>query len=318
MRWYKLEASVRTALDSEAGASGAIAWWALDVGRSVAALQLARRAAGSLLKLQHALADRLVLAALRERIGLDQTAIAYSGAAPITPETLEFLIALGVPVAEAWGMSEIGLATSNQSGRQRIGTVGTPLSGVELRLLDDGEIVIRTPGLMLGYRHDPEKTAEAVDTDGWMHTGDIGRIDADGYLSIVDRKKELIINSAGKNMSPANIENAIRAESPLVGSVVAIGDNRKYITALIALEPEAAAAFAVEYGIDGSPRALAAHPEIRNRLDAANARLARVEQILRRSSRGTARATACRVARRRGAAASACPLGDSPQAAQGR
>ncbi|MFB7758602.1 hypothetical protein ACFC18_55055 [Streptomyces sp. NPDC056121] len=136
---------------------------------------------------------------------------------------------------------------------------------------------------MKSYRNDPDRTAETVDADGWVSTGDVGVIDADGYVTIVDRKKELIINSAGKNMSPANIESTIHAASPLIGSVMAIGDRRKYVTALITLEPEAAAEFAAEHGIEGSPRALAADPDVRRRLDAAvaaaNARLSRVEQV---------------------------------------
>lgn len=283
MLWYKVEAAVRAALAEEAGLRGKVAAWALEVSHRKVAADLARRPVPLLLRLQHLLTKRLVLARLLEQIGLDQTTIAYTGAAPITLETVEFLLALGIPVAEAWGMSEIGLATSNRPGAQRVGTVGTALSRVEMRCLDDGELLVRTPGLMKGYRNDPVRTAETVATDGWVHTGDVGVIETDGYVTIIDRKKELIINSAGKNMSPANIESAIRAASPLVGSVVAIGDRRKYVTALITLEPEAAAAFAAEHGIDPSPRALAADPAVRLQLDeavaTANARLSRVEQV---------------------------------------
>ncbi|WP_435224477.1 AMP-dependent synthetase/ligase [Streptomyces sp. Tue6028] len=283
MLWYKIEAAVRAALAELTGPCGTVAAWALEVGRRKVATDLGGRPISPLLRLRYLLAERLVLARLRERIGLDRTSIAYTGAAPITPETLEFLLALGIPVAEAWGMSEIGLATSNRPGAQRVGTVGTVLSRVEMRCLADGELVVRTPGLMKGYRNDPDRTAEAVDADGWVYTGDVGVIDADGYVTIVDRKKELIINSAGKNMSPANIESAIHAADPLIGSVVAIGDRRKYVTALITLEPEAAAEFAAEHGIEGSPQVLANDPAVRRELDAAvaaaNARLSRVEQV---------------------------------------
>ncbi|MFE3258345.1 AMP-dependent synthetase/ligase [Nocardia sp. NPDC059229] len=283
MLWYKIEAAVHAALAEQTGRRGAVAAWALEVGQRKVAADLAGRSISVALRLRYLLAERLVLARLRERIGLDQMSIAYTGAAPITPKTLEFLLALGIPVAEAWGMSEIGLATSNRPGAQRVGTVGMVLNRVEVRCLEDGELVVRTPGSMKGYRNDPVRTAEAVDADGWVYTGDIGVIDADGYVSIVDRKKELIINSAGKNMSPTNIENAIRAASPLVGSVVAIGDQRKYVTALITLEPEAAAVFAAEHGVEGSPPVLAADPAVRRRLDeavaVANARLSRVEQV---------------------------------------
>ena len=283
MLWYKIEAAVRAALAEQTGPRGAVAARALEVARRKVAAELAGRPIPPLLRQRYLLAERLVLARLRERIGLDQTSIAYTGAAPITPETLEFLLALGIPVAEAWGMSEIGLATSNRPGAQRMGTVGTVLRRVEIRCLDDGELVVRTPGLMKGYRNDPDRTAEAVDADGWVHTGDVGVIDVDGYVTIVDRKKELIINSAGKNMSPANIENTVHAASPLIGCVVAIGDRRKYVTALITLEPQAAAQFAAEHGIEGTARAMAADPAVRRQLDAAvaaaNARLSRVEQV---------------------------------------
>jgi long-subunit acyl-CoA synthetase (AMP-forming) len=153
-----------------------------------------------------------------------------------------------------------------------------------VRLAEDGELLVRGPGVMRGYRNDPEKTAEAIDADGWMHTGDIGAIDDDGYVRIVDRKKELIINTAGKNMSPANIENKIRAASGLIGPAIAIGDRRPYNTALITLDVEGAAAFAAAHGLaDASMAAVAASPagraEVQAAVERANARLSRVERI---------------------------------------
>jgi long-subunit acyl-CoA synthetase (AMP-forming) len=155
---------------------------------------------------------------------------------------------------------------------------------VELTLAEDGELLVRGPNLMKGYRGDPEKTAEAIDADGWLHTGDIGTIDSDGYVRIVDRKKELIINSNGKNMSPANIENTVRVACPLVGAVAAIGDRRPFVTALIALDQEAAAVFAARKGLPVStPADLAAYPDLLAEIDAgvedANKSLSRVEQI---------------------------------------
>jgi long-chain acyl-CoA synthetase len=200
---------------------------------------------------------------------------------------LEFFAALGLPICEVWGMSETSLiATINPQDAIRIGTVGPPLPGVELSLADDGELLVRGPTIMRGYRKDPERTAETIDSEGWLHTGDIAEIDGDGYVRIVDRKKELIINSAGKNMSPANIENKIKAGCTLIGSAIAIGDRRPYNTALIVLDPVAAASFAAAHGLAaGTPAELVAEPAIQAEILAgvkrANAGLSRVEQIKR-------------------------------------
>ncbi|WP_407657157.1 AMP-dependent synthetase/ligase [Kibdelosporangium aridum] len=182
--------------------------------------------------------------------------------------------AVGIPVCEGWAMSESSVhGTVNRPDALKPGTVGKPMPGVEVRLADDGELLLRSPAVMKGYRKDPVKTAEAIDAEGWLHTGDIGTISDDGYVSIVDRKKELIIYAAGKNMSPANIENAVKVASPLIGSVVAIGDRRPYVVALITLDPET--------GTD--PHALAQDPEIvqavTKAVREANATLSRVEQI---------------------------------------
>ncbi len=232
-------------------------------------------------------ADEQVLSRIRSAVGLDQVRIAISGAAPIAPEILKFMLALGIPIAEVWGMSEAScIGTANPPGAIRIGTVGKAIPGVELKLADDGELLVRGPTVMKGYHNDPEKTAEAIDPAGWLHTGDIATIDDDGYVRIVDRKKDLIINAAGKNMSPANIETAVLAASPLIGHVVAIGDRRPYVVALIVLDPDAAAAFAAHHGVsDTSAAALATHPAIHAAIDTAvttgNGKLSRVEQIKR-------------------------------------
>jgi long-subunit acyl-CoA synthetase (AMP-forming) len=176
------------------------------------------------------------------------------------------------------------VATMNREGARRLGTVGQPLPGVEATLAEDGELLVRGRLVMRGYRKNPAKTAEALDADGWLHTGDIAEIDDDGFVKIVDRKKELIINAAGKNMSPANIEEAIKSGSSLVGIAVAIGDARPYNTALIVLEPDSAAAFASQRGIEHRSIAdLAADEQICSEVAAAieraNAKLSRVEQI---------------------------------------
>jgi long-subunit acyl-CoA synthetase (AMP-forming) len=207
-----------------------------------------------------------------------------TGAAPISVEALEFVLALGIPLCEGWAMSETSpTATLNRPSAIRPGTVGRAMPDVEVRVADDGELLVRSPGVMRGYRNDPERTDEAVDADGFMHTGDIGSIDEDGYVRILDRKKELIINAAGKNMSPANIEAAVKVASPLIGSVVAIGDRRPYITALITLDADAAAKHASSRGLAIDPAALAADEAVQHAVAAAvttaNSKLSRVEQI---------------------------------------
>src|SRR5690348_15270992 len=230
-------------------------------------------------------ADEQVLAQIRLLLGLDQVRAAISGAAPIAPEILKFMLALGIPVTEVWGMSECScIGTANPPDAIRIGTVGKAIPGVQLKLAGDGELLLRGPIVMKGYRNDPARTAEAIDPRGWLHTGDLAAIDEDGYVTITGRKKELIINAAGKNMSPAAIESAVLAASLLIAQVVAVGDRRPYIVALIALDPDAAAAFAAQHGItDPAPAILAAHPAISAAIGAAvqqaNGRLSRVEQI---------------------------------------
>jgi long-subunit acyl-CoA synthetase (AMP-forming) len=226
-------------------------------------------------------------AGIHAKLGLDQVEWLISGAAPIPAEVLEYFLALDMPICELWGMSELSCcAVVNPPDDIRIGTVGKALPGVELKLLEDGELLVRGPIVMKGYRKQPDKTAEAVDSDGWMHTGDIATIDDDGYVKIVDRKKELIINAAGKNMSPANIEQKIKASSPLIGQVACIGDARAYNTALIVLDPDACAVFAKEHGLDdASAEALCQNAdvqaEVARGVDAANERMSRVEQIKR-------------------------------------
>jgi long-chain acyl-CoA synthetase len=230
-------------------------------------------------------ADEQMFSKLREMLGLDQVVAVNVGAAPTPVEVLEFFHAIGIELAELWGMSETcGFGTCNRPGAVKIGTVGPPAPGVELKIADDGEVLCRGEFLMLGYRNEPEKTAEAIDADGWLHTGDVGQIDEDGYLKIIDRKKELIINAAGKNMSPANIEAEIKSASPLIGQAVAIGDSRPYNTALIVLDTDYAPQWAKQQGLDGeSLEELARAPQVieavQRAIDEANSHLARVEQI---------------------------------------
>ncbi|MEU6586903.1 long-chain fatty acid--CoA ligase [Nocardia sp. NPDC046763] len=284
MLWYKLQAAIENAVAAQEFPRRAIASWALGVGRRRAVHRMAGTVPTALERVRNLVADRLVLSGLTAKLGLDHVTLALTGAAPIAPETLEFILGLGIPCCEGWGMSEILVTTINPPSAIRSGTVGIPLRDVEIRRADDGELLVRTPGVMRGYRNDPVRTAETIDAEGWVHTGDIGSIDADGYVRIVDRKKELIINSAGKNMSPNNIENTVISASALIGCVAAIGDRRKYVTALITLDADAAAVFARGHGIgDASAAALAGRPEIvrviENAVAQANTKLSRVEQI---------------------------------------
>ncbi len=230
-------------------------------------------------------ADEQMFSKLREMLGLDQVLAVNVGAAPTPVEVLEFFHAMGIELAELWGMSETcGFGTCNRPGDVKIGTVGPASPGVELKIADDGEVLVRGDFVMLGYRNQPEKTADALDSDGWLHTGDIGQIDDEGFLKIVDRKKEIIINAAGKNMSPANIEAAIKTGSPLIGQAITIGDGRPYNTALIVLDADYAPQWAGQQGIEGRTlELLADNPvvleAVQAGIDEANSHLARVEQI---------------------------------------
>ncbi len=230
--------------------------------------------------------DATVLAPVRTMLGLDRLHLASGGAAAIPVEVLHFLAGLGIEVQEVWGLSETtGAVTSNRAGAFRAGTVGRPVADVEVSVADDGELLVRGPIVFLGYLREDGSIAPATDPDGWFATGDIGSIDEDGFVSITDRKKELLITAGGKNVAPTRIEGLL-TEHPLIGKAIALGDNRPYITALLVLDDEIAPAWAATRGIEASDvAALAAHPEVVAEVDeavrAANERLARVEQIKR-------------------------------------
>src|SRR5207237_6123366 len=198
--------------------------------------------------------DEQVSSTIRAGLGLDQIEARNVGAAPTPREVLEFSHAIGLPLAELWGMSETcGAGTCNRPEHIKIGTVGPPAPGIEVKLADDGEVLVRVGVVMKAYRNQPEKTKETFDEDGFLLTGDIGEFDQDGFLKIVDRKKELIINAAGKNMSPANIEAKLKTASPLIGQAIAIGDARPYNVALVTLDPDSVPGFAREHGLAGEP-----------------------------------------------------------------
>lgn len=286
--WEKLKAGIEFAIANETDeARQQGLQWAMAVAAKRAEAELAGTPVPDDLAAEWAKADELVLSKLRAMVGLDQLRWAVSGAAPIPKETLGFFAGLGIPITEVWGMSELScVATVSHPREARLGTVGKLLPGLEGKLEEDGELLVRGPLVMKGYRREPKKTAEAIDADGWLRTGDIVEIDDEGYVKIVDRKKELIINAGGKNMSPSNIERSIKAACSLIGEMAAIGDARPYNTALIVLDAESAGPYAAHRGLaDASAAALAADPEVIAQIAAGvadgNAKLSRVEQIKR-------------------------------------
>jgi long-chain acyl-CoA synthetase len=205
--------------------------------------------------------DEVAFAPVRRTLGIDEVFCAVSGAAPIPPELLAWYRGIGVPLSEIYGMSESGGPMLWAPHRVKPGTVGPPIPGCEVRLADDGEILCRGGNVFEGYLDDPERTAEALDAEGWLHSGDIGTIDDDGYYRVVDRKKELIITAGGKNVSPANLEAKLKLV-PLIGQAIAVGDNEPFVGALLVLDPEAARVFARTEGIDGDLASLARHPRV--------------------------------------------------------
>jgi long-subunit acyl-CoA synthetase (AMP-forming) len=230
--------------------------------------------------------DRKLLAPLAAATGLDRAEWIGVSGAPCDRALMERFHAVGLRISELWGMSESIIGSSASPDRIRLGTAGYPFDGFEIRLGDDGEILVRSPSVTPGYFKDPKRTQEAISEDRWLHTGDLGWFDEDGYLSVVGRKKDIIINSAGKNMSPANIEQTIRGTEPVIANVVCVGDRRSYNVGLIVLDAQGASAFAAEHGIPPAPVAeLARDPLVREHVagivEAGNARLSRVEQLKR-------------------------------------
>ena len=231
-------------------------------------------------------ADAAVLTPMRALLGLDRVRQASSAAAPLPVEVARFFAGLGLKIFDAYGMTETtGAITANLADSFKLGTVGRPFDGVELTLAEDGEILVRGATCTPGYLNRPEATADLIDADGWVHTGDVGRLDEDGFLTVVDRKKELIITAGGENIAPSMIENHLK-EHPLVGQALAFGDRRPYVVALITLDGEVAPVWAAAHGIETTDlAALAEHPlvleEVAKAVEDANARLARVQQVKR-------------------------------------
>jgi long-subunit acyl-CoA synthetase (AMP-forming) len=264
--WEKLRAGIESAI--AAGGAERVAGFAkaLQVGRQAADLRAADRPLPAPLAAAWEQVEAGAFAPLRARIGLDDLRYAFSGAAPLPVDVFHFMRSIGLPFSEIYGMSENTGGMTWDPWRVRAGTVGRAYPGAEVRLLDDGEVVCRGGIVSRGYLKEPERTAETFDAEGWLHTGDIGRFDADGYLSIVDRKKELIITAGGKNVSPANIEAQLKS-LPLVGQACVLGDNRPYLVALLVLDPEVAPVWARSAGLPEDLPSLAAMPELRAELE---------------------------------------------------
>jgi long-chain acyl-CoA synthetase len=276
---------IYTAANAKAEAAGgftkAIFNWAIRVGKRVRELERQGREPGPLLRWQYKLADRQVLSKIRALFG-GRVRLAVSGAAPIIPDILRFFGAAGVIVVEGWGMTETSTAATIATAEDyKIGTTGKPFPGCEVRIADDGEILVKGPNVFKGYYKNPEATREVL-VDGWLYTGDIGELDEDGYLKITGRKKDIIITAGGKNITPANLEAEIK-QHPLVSQCVVVGDRRPYLVALVTLDPEEAVAYAKEHGLPADPEALASNDKIKAEIEAQveqiNQKFARVEQV---------------------------------------
>ncbi len=281
----KLKAAIEAGVEAEQDEQKKQATqWAISVGMKKVKAEQSDEQVPDELQQEFAKADEMVLSKIRAKLGLDELEALNVGAAPTPREVIEWYHALGLPLAELWGMSETcGAGCCNPPEKIKIGTVGPAAPGVDIKLGEDGELLMRSEVVMTGYRNQPDKTKEALDDDGWLHTGDIAEIDDDGYVKIVDRKKELIINAAGKNMSPANIEAEVKSSSPLIGQAICVGDRRPYNVALITLDPDVAPGFAEKHGLDASFESLATEQPVidavQQGIDRANGNLARVEQI---------------------------------------
>jgi long-chain acyl-CoA synthetase len=285
--WEKIQAGITALIAAEADPDRrAAVERAMDTGRRyVESCQFGRTMPDGLAE-EFKQADDSVLGLIRSLLGLGETVAATSAAAPLPEEVARFFAGLGVKILDVYGMTETtGAFTANTDTEFKLGTVGRPMPGTEVQIAPDGEILTRGPLNTPGYLNLDEATADLIDADGWLHTGDIGSVDADGFVSVVDRKKELIITAGGENISPAAIENLL-VEHPLIGQAASYGDRRKYVVALLTLDPDAAAGWARAHGLDAADVAsLAGHPdvlaEIETAVASANARLARVQQVKR-------------------------------------
>jgi long-chain acyl-CoA synthetase len=285
--WEKMHAALLAGIDAEPdSARRAGVRQAIAAAEKVVVLEQVGQPVPAPLAEARAKADAMVFSHFRERLGLDQARITASGAAPIASEILTFFHAIGLPILEVYGQTEaVGLATINRREHVRIGTVGLRYPGMEVRLAEDGEILVRGGNVFSGYFKEPALTRETLDKDGWLHSGDIGTMDADGFLRVVDRKKDIIITAGGKNVTPSNIENALKHQ-PLISQAMVVGDRRPYLVALLTLDEEATRPWARARAIPADDwSALVRHPDVHAELqryvDLVNQDVSRVEQIKR-------------------------------------
>jgi long-chain acyl-CoA synthetase len=277
----KIYTAATSGMEKEGGLKKAIFDWSIKTGEKMREVERSGRKPGFLLSRSYAFADKQVLSKIRNLFG-GRVRLAVSGAAPINPEILRFFDAAGVLVLEGWGMTETSTAaTISRPEDFKVGTIGKPFPGCEVRIADDGEILVKGPNVFQGYHKNPEATNETI-VDGWLHTGDIGEVDAEGFIKITGRKKDIIITAGGKNITPANLEAEIK-QQPLVSQCVVVGDRRPYLVALVTLDPEEAVKWAQEHNLPEDPVALAANPEVRAEIEAhvekINQSFARVEQV---------------------------------------
>ena len=276
--WEKFHAAMASRFAEVTGTRRRLLDWARGVCSELHARSDRGQPISALLRARYAVADRLVLRKIKAAVGFDRARVLSSGAAPIAPELLAFFASIDLPIREIYGQSEDSGPTSyNLVGKTRLGSVGPPMPGVEVRIAGDGEILVRGANVFLGYYKDPEATAEALH-DGWLCTGDLGALDQDGFLTITGRKKEIIITAGGKNIAPRNIEAALK-EAPIVGDAVVIGDRRKYLTALVTLDEAAVRKLAPGAAAAQLAGATEIRSAIQHQIDKVNESLARVEQI---------------------------------------
>lgn len=277
----KIYTAATSAIEKEGGLKKKIFDWAIKTGEKMREVERSGRKPGFLLQRQYAFADKQVLSKIRNLFG-GKIRLAVSGAAPINPEILHFFDAAGVLVLEGWGMTETSTAATISTPEDfKVGTIGKPFPGCEVKIADDGEILVKGPNVFQGYHKNPEATRETI-VDGWLHTGDIGEIDPEGFIKITGRKKDIIITAGGKNITPANLEAEIK-QQPLVSQCVVVGDRRPYLVALVTLDPEEAVKYAQEKGLPEDPAELSENPDVKAAIEAhvekINQNFARVEQV---------------------------------------
>ena len=282
--YEKIHAAAQASFDEATGVKRRLIDWAVPIGQQVSRLEGEGKSVPAGLKARHRLADRLVFSKVRARLG-GRLRIPGSGGAPLARDIAEFFDAVGIRIVEGYGLTECTTAcTTNRPDLYRFGTVGPPLPGFEIAIADDGEILVRSETVFQGYFKDEEATAAVLTPDGWLQTGDIGELDADGFLRITDRKKDILVTAGGKNVAPQNIENDLKT-SKYISQALVVGDKRPYVAALVTLDPDEIGRWATAAGVGGDIASLAGHERVRELLqvdvDAANAERSRFEQVKR-------------------------------------